>query len=215
MTNGYALGVDEDYVQKLEEAGLTEAHVDLKAFSGDVHKWYTGKSNKPVLRAIEKLSASGIELLVQTVYIPGIVDEKEIEQIAKFLASLNKNIRYRINPFSPAFAHERVTTRMPTIEEMERAYEIASRHLHNVIISRSCYREYPTPPPQKTWVTVYPDLSFKRRSMEDQNKERISWVSQSQSRSAEEILRDKAVEKGMIREIEEGRLKRTSSRSTL
>ena len=215
MTNGYALGVDEDYVQKLEEAGLTEAHVDLKAFSGDVHKWYTSKSNKPVLRAIEKLSASGIELLVQTVYIPGIVDEKEIEQIAKFLASLNKNIRYRINPFSPAFAHERVTTRMPSIEEMERAYEIASEHLHNVIISRSCYREYPTPPPQKTWVTVYPDLSFKRRSMEDQNKERISWVSQSQSRSAEEILRDKAVEKGMIREIEEGRLKRTSSGSTL
>jgi hypothetical protein len=51
--------------------------------------------------------------------------------------------------------------------------------------------------------------------MEDQNKERISWVSQSQSRSAEDILRDKAVEKGMIREIEEGRLKRTSSRSTL
>jgi molybdenum cofactor biosynthesis enzyme MoaA len=40
MTSGYALGVDEDYVQELEEAGLTEAHVDLKAFSGDVHKWY-------------------------------------------------------------------------------------------------------------------------------------------------------------------------------
>lgn len=70
MTNGYALGVDEDYVQKLEEAGLTEAHVDLKSFSDDVHRWYTGKSNEPVLRAIEKLSASGIELLVQTVYIP-------------------------------------------------------------------------------------------------------------------------------------------------
>ncbi|MHC1611566.1 MAG: radical SAM protein [Candidatus Methanospirareceae archaeon] len=215
MTNGYALGVDDDYVKELEDAGLTEAHVDLKAFSEEIHRWYTGKSNKPVLRAIEKLSTSGIELIVQTIYIPGIVDEEEIEEIAKFLASLKKKIRYRINPFSPAFAHERVTTRMPTIEEMERAYEIASKYLTNVIISRSCYREYPTPPPQKTWVTVYPDLSFKRRSMEDQNRERISWVSRSQSRSAEEILRDKAVEKGMIREIEEGRLKRISARSTL
>jgi pyruvate-formate lyase-activating enzyme len=209
MTNGYEIGVDENgnYASELKDAGLTEAHVDIKAFSEDIHRWYTTKSNKPVLRAVKRLNDTGIELLVQTVYMPGIVDEREIEKIAVFLSKLNKNVKYRINPFSPAFAHERVT-RMPTIEEMEHAYEIASQHLSNVIISRSCYREYPTPPPQKTWITVYPDLSFERRSMEDQNKERISWVSQSQSRAAEEILRDKVVEKEMIREIEEGRLKK-------
>ncbi|MBC8521421.1 MAG: radical SAM protein [Methanomicrobia archaeon] len=183
MTNGYELGVDEDYVNELEEAGLTEAHVDLKAFSEDVHRWYTGKSNEPVLRAIEKLNVSGIELLIQTIYMPGIVDDAEIEKIAMFFASLNKNIKYRINPFVPIFAYEKVTKR-PTLEEMERAYEIASRYLPNAIISRSCYREYPTPPPQKTWITVYPDLTVKRRGMEDQAEDRLSWLSHVRPRDS-------------------------------
>jgi len=187
MTNGYELGVDEDYVPELEEAGLTEAHVDLKAYSEDVHRWYTGKSNKLVLRAIEKLNASRIELLVQTIYMPGIVDEGEIERIAKFLASLNPNMRYRINPFASVFACEKVTRR-PTLEEMERAYEIASKYLPNTIISRSCYREYPTPPPQKTWITVYPDLTMKRRGMKDQAEERLSWL--SRIRPCEGVVED-------------------------
>ena len=187
MTNGYALGEDETYVTELEEAGLTEAHVDVKAFSEDVHKWYTGESSKPVLRAIEKLNASGIKLLVQTVYMPGIVDDAEIEKIAKFLASVNKDIGYRINPFAPIFAYERVTRR-PTLEEMERAYRVASRYLPNAIISRSCYREYPTPPPQKTWITVYPDLTVKRRGMEDQREDRLSWLSEVRSR--ESVVKD-------------------------
>jgi len=183
MTNGYALGMDNDYVHELEEAGLTEAHVDLKAFSEDIHRWYTGKSNKPVLRAIEKLNDSEIELLVQTIYMPGIVDEAEIAKIAKFLASLNKNTRYRINPFAHVFAYERVTRR-PTLEEMERAYEVASKYLPNAIISRSCYREYPTPPPQKTWITVYPNLKVKRRGMKDQAEERLSWLSRVRPRES-------------------------------
>ncbi|MDI6885499.1 MAG: radical SAM protein [archaeon] len=187
MTNGYELGVDEEYVPELEEAGLTEAHVDLKAYSEDVHRWYTGKSNKPVLRAIEKLSVSGIELLVQTIYMPGIVDGGEIEKIATFLASLNPNIRYRINPFASVFAYEKVTRR-PTLEEMERAYEIALEYLPNTIISRSCYREYPTPPPQKTWITVYPDLTVKRRGMKDQAEERLSWL--SRVRPCEGVVED-------------------------
>jgi len=186
MTNGYALGADgDDYVHELEEAGLTEAHVDLKAYSEDVHKSYTGKSNKPVLRAIEKLHASGIELLVQTVYMPGIVDATEIEQIAQFLASVNKDIRYRINPFVPIFAYEKVTRR-PTLEEIERAYGLASQYLPNAIISRSCYREYPTPPPQKTWITVYPDFTAKRRSMKDQMQDRLSWLSNTRSCESKE-----------------------------
>ncbi len=187
MTNGYELGVDENYVHELEEAGLTEAHVDLKAFSEDIHRWYTGKSNKPVLRAIEKLNASGIELLVQTIYMPGIVDDAEIEKIAMSFASLNKNIKYRINPFVPVFAYEKVTKR-PTLEEMERAYEIALKYLPNAIISRSCYREYPTPPPQKTWITVYPDLTVKRRGMKDQAEDRLSWLNHVRPR--ESVMED-------------------------
>ena len=187
MSNGYALGEDERYVPELTAAGLTEAHVDIKAFSEELHRWYTGKSSKPVLRAIERLNASGITLIVQTVFIPGIVDLDEIEQIARFLATVNKNIPYRLNPFAPTFAFDRVSRR-PTLEEMERVYDVASNYLPNAIVSRSCYREYPTPPPQKTWITVYPDFTVKRRSMEDQKEDRLAWLSADKSR--EHLLED-------------------------
>jgi pyruvate formate lyase activating enzyme len=189
MSNGYEIGRERNsnYAAELKEAGLTEAHIDIKAFSDEIHMWYTGKSNKPVLNAVRMLNDTGIELLIQTVYMPGIVDVEEIEQIAIFLSNVNKNIKLRINPFAPAFAFERVTER-PTIEDMERAYKIAAEYLPNTIISRSCYREYPTPPPQETWITVYPDLSSKRRTIKDQEEDRIAWLSLSKSKTREEIL---------------------------
>lgn len=191
MSNGYELGREGNgsYAAELVDSGLTEAHIDIKAFSEDVHRWYTGRSNKPVLRCVELLHDTGIELLVQTVYIPGIVEESEIEQIAKFLSSIDRGIKYRINPFAPTFAYERVSRR-PTIEEMENAYRLASPYLENVIISRSCYREFPTPPSQETWITVYPDpdLTIKRRTMRDQEEDRISWLSQSKGITREEVL---------------------------
>nr|QNO50781.1 GTP 3',8-cyclase [Methanosarcinales archaeon ANME-1 ERB6] len=198
MSNGYEIGREENgnYAGELRDAGLTEAHIDIKAFSEDIHKWYTGKSNKPVLKAVAALNDTGIELLIQTVYMPGIVDEKETEQIAIFLSSLNRDIKYRINPFAPTFAFDKVTRR-PTIEEMEYAYELASKHLSNAIISRSCYREYPTPPAQETWITVYPDakLTSKRRTIEDQKEDRILWFSHSKSKPREEIVHELALER--------------------
>jgi pyruvate formate lyase activating enzyme len=192
MSNGYELGTEENesYASDLIESGLTEAHIDIKAFSEDVHEWYTGKSNKPVLHAVRRLNDTGIELLIQTVYMPGIVDDEEIENLAIFLAGVNRGIKYRINPFAPTFAFEKVTRR-PTIEELEHAYELASRHLPNAILSRSCYREYPTPPAQETWITVYPDpnLTSMRRSMKDQEEDRILWLSQLKSKPKEDIMR--------------------------
>lgn len=191
MSNGYEIGREEkgNYAAELKEAGLTEAHIDIKAFSDEIHRWYTGKSNKPVLNAVRLLNDTGLELLIQTVYMPGIVDMEEIEQIAIFLSNVNKYMKLRINPFAPAFAFERVTQR-PTIEEMERAYKIAVEYLPNAIISRSCYREYPTPPPQETWITVYPDLRSRRRTIKDQEEDRIAWLSLSKSKTREEILQE-------------------------
>ncbi len=191
MSNGYEIGRDESYASDLVDSGLTEAHIDIKAFSEEIHRWYTGKSNKPVLKAVELLNDTGIELLIQTVYIPGIVEAEEIEKIAVFLSSLNREMKYRLNPFAPTFAFEKVSRR-PTIEEMELAHKLASRYLPNAIISRSCYREYPTPPSQETWITVYPDqnLTIKRRTMRDQEEDRISWLSRAKSKSREEIIRE-------------------------
>ncbi len=209
MSNGYEIGLEENYASELVDAGLTEAHIDVKAFSEDIHIWYTGKSNKPVLNAVRMLNDTGIELLIQTVYMPGIVDDKEIERIAEFLSTVNKAMKHRINPFTPTFAFEEVTRR-PTIGEIEQAYQLAAKHLPNAIISRSCYREYPTPPAQETWITVYPDLTFKQRSIKDQEEDRIAWLSQARAIPKEEILQAlNRADVGYIQELTEVIMKKS------
>ena len=174
-TNGYGIGVDATYGEDLAASGLSEAQLDIKAYDSQSHLWYTGKSNAPVLKAAKNLIDAGIDLIVQTVYIPEIVEEDEIRKIASFLAGINPEMRYRINQFEPRFSHEKIA-RSPTEEEMMVAYEAASEHLPNTIMSMSCRRDFTKEPRRGKWITVYPDLSFKRRGVLEYARERLRMV---------------------------------------
>ncbi len=174
-TNGYGIGVDATYGEDLKAAGLSEAQLDIKAYDSQLHLWYTGKSNAPVLRAAKNMIDAGIDLIVQTVHIPGIVEEDEIRKIASFLAGINPEIRYRINQFEPRFSHEDIA-RSPTEEEVTAAYEAAFKHLPNTIVSMSCRRDFTKEPRRGKWITVYPDLSFKRRGVIEYARERLRTV---------------------------------------
>ena len=174
-TNGYGIGVDATYGEDLKAAGLSEAQLDIKAYDSQLHLWYTGKSNAPVLKAAKNLIDAGIDLIVQTVHIPGIVEEDEIRKTASFLAGINPDIRYRINQFEPRFSHENIA-RAPTEEEVTAAYEAAFKHLPNTIVSMSCRRDFTKEPRRGKWITVYPDLSFKRRGVIEYARERLRMV---------------------------------------
>jgi pyruvate-formate lyase-activating enzyme len=45
------------------------------------------------LKSIEHLNAAGIGLIIQTVYIPGIVEVEEIKNIASFLTDINAEMK--------------------------------------------------------------------------------------------------------------------------
>ena len=171
-TNGYELS-ESDYVEDLKLAGLIEAQLDIKCYDKKVHIWYTGKSNIPVLKAIKNLNNLKVDLIIQTVYIPEIVEKEEIKRISIFLSDINPDIKYRINPFEPKFSYERIS-RTPHEEELRESYEIAKSYLKNTILSMSCRREFAKNPKKGKWVTVYPDLSFERRGVEEYEHERIS-----------------------------------------
>lgn len=156
-TNGYF--VDEEYVDELIKAGLSEVMLDLKAYDEGLHKLYTGFSNHPILENVRTIHEK-INLIIKTVYIPGIIDEVEIENIARFISDIDPEIEYRINDFK----HLKGLSRNPTDLEMENAYLTAKKHLRNVIISESCRREITTPK-TKSWITVFPDGTMKRRSL--------------------------------------------------
>ena len=87
-TNGYLL--DAAYLDELIDVGLTEVIFDLKAWDEQLHLWYTCYSNKRILEHIRN-AYSKVKLVVNTVYIPGIVDESEIGRIAQFLSAIDTN----------------------------------------------------------------------------------------------------------------------------
>jgi pyruvate formate lyase activating enzyme len=158
-SNGFLL--DEEYVDELVKAGLKEVMLDLKACNEDLHEWYTGFSNRPVLRSV-RVTHERTKLIVKTVYMPGIVDESEVENIARFISRVDPGIEYRINDFKP----QKGLSRTPTDQEMEKAYSVAKKHLNNVILSRSCRKER-IATNKKSWITVFPNGTYKRRSLKN------------------------------------------------
>jgi pyruvate-formate lyase-activating enzyme len=121
-TNGYLL--DESMLENIKG---TVVHIDLKAFDNELHKWYTGKDNKKVLEAILLLYEYQFDLEVNTVYIPGIVEIDEIQNIARFLSDIG-DIKYKIIRYVPVGDF----SRRPEIIEIENAVQAARKYLKNV-----------------------------------------------------------------------------------
>jgi len=167
-TNGYFL--DDGYLKELIEAGLTEVIFDLKAWDEKLHEWYTGYSNKRILANIRNAYGK-VKLVVNTVYIPGIVDEPEIEEIARFLAGIDKKgeIDYRINRFNTNLSYEKIS-RNPYPAEIEHAYSIVAKYMKNAVMGKSCVRERKIEE-KRGWMTVFPDGTLKRRTLDDYRKE--------------------------------------------
>jgi len=77
---------------------------EIKAFNDDTHRAITGAPVEPVLRNAEYLIRRGKKKIraFRTIVIPGIND-KEIEEIAGYLASLDPSVPLRIIPFRPNY----------------------------------------------------------------------------------------------------------------
>jgi len=126
-TNGYIL--DWEMIRKLEKAGLTSICISIRAYNDDIHYFYTGQTNKPVLDNFKLASESRIKVMAESILIPGLVGLDEIEKIAKFIANINPYIPYRIDGFMP-FGN--VPWRSPSPKEVIEAVEIAKKYLKNV-----------------------------------------------------------------------------------
>jgi len=128
-TNGHML--DKGLVDELKSLSVDYVKLDLKAYTDEIHKWYTGESNINVLRAVRLLHDHGLNFYVRTILIPGIVDVPEVEKIAQFLSRVDKNILYRLYQFAPERLDNKLS-RKPTGEEMLKGFEAARKHLDNV-----------------------------------------------------------------------------------
>jgi pyruvate formate lyase activating enzyme len=82
---------------------------DLKAWDDGIHHALCGVSNQHTLRNFAWLGEWIAQrpqppfLVASTLLVPGYVDEREVAQLAAFIASVNPQIPYRLLAFHPHF----------------------------------------------------------------------------------------------------------------
>jgi len=101
-------GLLEEVIKlSLESGGCIK--FDLKAWNENLNIALTGVTNKRTLENFSLVAERIKErpepplLIASTLLIPGYIDEKEIRNIAEFIASLDKNIPYSLLGFYPHF----------------------------------------------------------------------------------------------------------------
>ncbi len=120
LTNGLRL-IPVEYVD--------EVVVSIKAYRDDLHRDYTGVSNKEVLENFIKLYFWGKKLRAESVLIPDYIDCYEIERIAEFIAEVDRAIPYRIDAYFPTGNNP---WRRATPDEVKEVVGVAGKHLLNV-----------------------------------------------------------------------------------
>ncbi len=100
------------YLKTIAEISINSGgciKIDLKAWDESLSHALCGTSNRQTLKNIEFLVHYGKQrneppfLVISTLLVPGYVDAVEVENIAKFLASLDPGIPYSLLAFHPHF----------------------------------------------------------------------------------------------------------------
>ncbi len=108
---------------------IDEVIFSIKAYSDNLHRDYTGRSNRKILQNFATIYRLGKKLQAETVLIPDYVDSTEIERIAEFIASIDSNIPLRIDAYFPVGNNR---WRAASKEEVEQAAKRARKHLAKV-----------------------------------------------------------------------------------
>jgi len=126
VTNGFMSEECFEYIKSEIDA----MNIDLKG-NDEFYKKICGARLKPVLDTIKRADKARIHVELTTLIIPGENDsDKDFEKIAKFIASVNKNIAWHISRFFPMY--KMLDKPITPIETLERAYKIGKKYLKNV-----------------------------------------------------------------------------------
>ncbi|MDO8623345.1 MAG: AmmeMemoRadiSam system radical SAM enzyme [archaeon] len=129
VTNGYMTKECLDFMKGYIDA----MNIDLKSFNDKFYIKHCKARLKPVLETIKLAHKRRIHIEITTLLIPGENDsEEELEKIAKFIASVDKNIPWHISRFFPMY---KMTNKPLTEhEKLKKAYEIGKKYLNHVYI---------------------------------------------------------------------------------
>ena len=111
-------------------------NIDLKFFSDENYKKFTGGTLAPVLRSIGQIAEAGRHLEITTLVIPGLNDtEEEMDSISAWIAErCGKDTPLHISRYHPA--HKRTTPATP-ISKLAALHRVASGNLSFVYVGNA------------------------------------------------------------------------------
>jgi pyruvate formate lyase activating enzyme len=121
VTNGY---MTEEALRTLHPH-LHGANVDLKAFREEFYQKRCGAKLEGVLKSLKVMRELGVWVEITTLIIPGLNDsEEELRDLARFIASLGKEVPWHISRFHPMY---KMLDRSPTsVKVLQRAQKIGT-----------------------------------------------------------------------------------------
>ncbi len=127
LTNGYEF---------IEGKAIDEVCVSIKAITPRLFEDFTGQDNPERVLKNFKRYYFIYTLRAESILIPEYIDKEEIEKIACFIASVDKNIPYRIDGYIPinAYFNGKDKFRRLTQEEIKQAKIRAEKYLEDVSI---------------------------------------------------------------------------------
>lgn len=129
VTNGYFSKESFDFIKNYIDA----VNIDLKCFNEKTYQKFCGAKLEYVLDNIRWFHEAGIHVEITTLVIPGLNDSYvELEKIAKFISSVNKNIPWHISRFFPM--HKMLDKEITSIEALEGAKNIGKKYLKYVYL---------------------------------------------------------------------------------
>lgn len=116
-------------VHMADVTNIDEVIISLKAVTPEIYKEYTTMPNKYVLQNFKNYHNIGIEKKAESVFIPDYIGLEETEKIARFIASIDARIPYRIDAYFESGDND---WHHPTPVEMQKAVEVAKKYLEHV-----------------------------------------------------------------------------------
>jgi pyruvate formate lyase activating enzyme len=105
---------------------LDAINIDLKSMNEKFYQKICGAHLEPILKNIKTFYQKGVWIELTTLIIPQENDsEKELKEIAQFIAQIDKNIPWHISRFFPNY--QMTDYKETSIETIKKAYEIGKK----------------------------------------------------------------------------------------
>lgn len=124
VTNGY---VNQEPLKEFIQV-IDAFNIDLKAFSNDFYRLYTGATLKPVMQSIKSVASSGRHLEITTLILPGMNDSPdEMRREAEWISeNAGRSVPLHLSRYFPTYRRTTPATPPETILMLR---EIAEEYL--------------------------------------------------------------------------------------